>query len=581
MVNSIPVLWVGTPSQDAFDVWWDVALIKDILTNEMWAPANGYEFVHHNGLKDIEQMTGGGVVVIPARHWVEADAVPRLREALDKMLWRVLIVVGQEEGNFDYRSFQDDRTKVWLMQPKLEDTADFYIGSGYAPHAREMIERHEHEYLTKPLDWFFAGQNNHERREQAASVLQRMVNREDVKGRVVLSDGFTQGITPQEYFYDMAATKTVPCPSGVQSPDSFRVYEALESGAIPVVDDFSTVLVHEPGYWQKVFNEQGVPFKMFNDYANLEGYICDALRDGLAYRNRVFAWWLKYKRYMAYTLCDHISQLISSTSKPDWTDELAKLVNMQLRDKLTVIIPTSPIKSHPSTKIIEQTINSIRSHLPDCEIIITFDGVRGEQEQYRDNYEEYIRKMLWKCNFEYKNVLPLVFTEHLLQVQMARKALEYVKTPLLLYVEHDCTIRVDGSIDWQGIVRCVEDGTANMVRLSHESEVLDVHKHMYFDDVPQVINGIPLLRTSQYSQRPHVASVAFYKRILNDYFSPDAVTMIEDRMYGVVEQAAREDGIPGWNQFRIWLYAPGHDYKRSYTTDGRDGDLKYDDTYIF
>ena len=65
-------------------------------------------------------------------------------------------------------------------------------------------------------------------------------------------------------------------------------------------------------------------------------------------------------------------------------------------DNLTAIIPTSPIKSHPDTSIIEETIKSIRHHLPDSEIIVTFDGVREEQEDLLEEYTEFKKQMLWK-----------------------------------------------------------------------------------------------------------------------------------------------------------------------------------------
>ena len=46
-----------------------------------------------------------------------------------------------------------------------------------------------------------------------------------------------------------------------------------------------------------------------------------------------------------------------------------------MRDLVTVLIPVSPIPSHPSTEVLDVTIDSIRTRLPDAEIIIMFDGV--------------------------------------------------------------------------------------------------------------------------------------------------------------------------------------------------------------
>ena len=42
---------------------------------------------------------------------------------------------------------------------------------------------------------------------------------------------------------------------------------------------------------------------------------------------------------------------------------------------ITIIVPVSPIASHPDTAILAETIESIRYHHPTAEIFLTFDGV--------------------------------------------------------------------------------------------------------------------------------------------------------------------------------------------------------------
>jgi hypothetical protein len=84
---------------------------------------------------------------------------------------------------------------------------------------------------------------------------------------------------------------------------------------------------------------------------------------------------------------------------------------MQIGD-VTIVVPTSYIPSHPSTKIIDETIKNIRFHFPNNEIILQIDGIREEQKQYEDQYNEYKNKVLWKCLHEYKNILPIIFDKH-------------------------------------------------------------------------------------------------------------------------------------------------------------------------
>jgi hypothetical protein len=244
---------------------------------------------------------------------------------------------------------------------------------------------------------------------------------------------------------------------------------------------------------------------------------------------------------------------------------------------ITVVIPVSPIKSHPDTVILDETLDSVRHHLPDAEIIVTFDGVRTEHEGRLEDYEEFIRRALWRLDKVYGNTCPFIFDRHTHQVGMLRGVLDEVRTPLLMYVESDTPLVTDEPIDWQTIVGFIQSGESNLVRLNHESHILDAHQHLVCG---HDLDGL-MTRTAQWSQRPHVATVAYYRRILASHFSVDANSFIEDRMHGVVQQDVELDGINGWRQHRIHMYSPPGNQKRSYTTDGRAGEAKYDDTQVF
>ena len=249
-------------------------------------------------------------------------------------------------------------------------------------------------------------------------------------------------------------------------------------------------------------------------------------------------------------------------------------------DLITVVIPTSPIKLHPSTDIIDETIGTIRKHLPDSEIIITFDGVRSEQEHYRENYEEYTRRMLWKCNYEFHNVLPIVFETHEHQVGMMRKALTLIKTPLLLYAEHDTPITPDCEIEWEGLASVLMSGEAGVIRLHHEALILACHEHLMLDSKPRKVGSVLIKRTVQWSQRPHLAKVSLYKWLIESYFTHASRTMLETVLYGRVTETYKLEGLPGWEKFRLWIYTPpGGNIKRSYTRDGRGDDPVYDMIY--
>ena len=244
---------------------------------------------------------------------------------------------------------------------------------------------------------------------------------------------------------------------------------------------------------------------------------------------------------------------------------------------ITVVTPVSPIKSHPDTTILEETITSVRTLLPSAEIFLTFDGVRDEQKSRQADYDEFIHRTLWLSDHVWGNVVPFLFDEHEHQSGMMRHIINKIDTSLLLYVEQDTPIVTDEPIDMPAIEQHILDGESNLVRLYHEGVMPAEHMHLMHGHHHDLF-----IDTSQWSQRPHVASTAYYRRILDSHFTSGSKCFIEDRMYGILEEAERIDGYQGWVQHRIHIYDPGNgNMKRSYHTDGRAGESKFDDTQVY
>lgn len=241
---------------------------------------------------------------------------------------------------------------------------------------------------------------------------------------------------------------------------------------------------------------------------------------------------------------------------------------------ITVVVSTSPIPSHPDTHIIDETIASVLAHLPVSEIILMCDGVRPEQEHRRADYEAYLQRVMWSADHRWRHTLPLIWDEHLHQAGCTKRALEHVQTPLILFVEGDTPL-TDGDIPWQALTEVITAGDANVVRFSHEASILEPHRHLMLDDQPQQVRGVPLMRTIQWSQRPHLASTAWYRDMIDRFFGYGRHDFIEDVVYGKLIAAYERDGDMGWLNWRTWIYTPDGDIKRSLHTDGRAGGDKF------
>ena len=96
----------------------------------------------------------------------------------------------------------------------------------------------------------------------------------------------------EEYVGELLNTKFVPCPGGM-NPETFRFYEALEMGAIPVY-------VRTPGddlYFQKIHeNLQILGSTSWNDACTLIDYMCGNPETMDKYRTLLLTNWIQWKR---------------------------------------------------------------------------------------------------------------------------------------------------------------------------------------------------------------------------------------------------------------------------------------------
>lgn len=227
---------------------------------------------------------------------------------------------------------------------------------------------------------------------------------------------------------------------------------------------------------------------------------------------------------------------------------------------ITAIIPVSPIPTHPSTEILDQTVASIRERLPNAEMIIMFDGVPAWMEERRADYEQFKIAALWKCNHEW-SAIPMVFDHHMHQSLMTAAALDLVRTPLILWSEQDTPLHND--IPFESLLPPILTGYINLLRFHFEAQVHPEHEHLMLDHSPIDILGAPFLRTRQWSGRPHLAKTEYYRTIRDKYWD-NQPRFIEHIMYGIVAE-----GGDNYDEHRLHIYAPEGTLVRSKHLDGR------------
>ncbi len=506
-------------------------------------PARGYW--DHAFLDEMLEGLGKSdrhVFIIPGKDQNDIDSFRKINARLSKYDKVLVFITSDEEGLFDINEIEHPDAIIYSQY----GNGGFMFPLGYTTETRKILKKIG--YRKKDMNWFFAGQVTHKRRELCVEQLRKLKG-----GELVETDGFGKGLSQEDYLESLSEARTAPSPSGAVSVDSFRTYEALEAGCIPIVDDMSPIKSVRANYWYKLFGGN-IPFPVFTNYDHLPKLIDKASRYK-NYNNKVFAWWINMKHQFRELL------------KQDLGIE---------KEDMVAVVPISPIKSHPDTAILEETIKSIRVHT-DCPIVLTFDGVRKEQNDKEADYNEFISKMLWKINFEYENVFPIIFDKHHHQSGMMQYFLNSVDVKYILYVEQDTPLTPDRDIDWKKCKDYIDSGKANVIRFHFEEVIPEPHEHLMIGGVEDGFQ-----KTVQWSQRPHLASQDMY-RIIMGLFSDKTNSFIEDYIHGVLQDVWKEKGMRGWNKWKVWIYHPddGIGIKRSLHTDGRAGAEKYDDKQTF
>lgn len=303
-MDKVYVVWKSYHKPEIKDRgYWDQGLLEDTFKQ---VPL---EFEHVYDVKDVPTGEGrdnfGAIFIINGRtHTTDAD---KINADIAQLRWVLFIDTGDEEAVFPWRDVHHPVMRIWMMLPRMTEHNDthFKLPNGYRPETRATLrEIGEQE---KVLDYSFIGQVNHERRQQCYDVLTQFQTVYP-KTLVKLTEGFgAKTVEYKDYMRTLAVTKIAPCPSGVESPDNFRLYEALEAGCVPVVDAFSTNF-KTPGFWKYLFGN-GIPFPIVDYWDAFPDMIPQLLKEYPNNANKCFAWWQQQKRKLKWQLYDDVKEL--------------------------------------------------------------------------------------------------------------------------------------------------------------------------------------------------------------------------------------------------------------------------------
>lgn len=178
---------------------------------------------------------------------------------------------------------------VWrnLFNPLLNNQKNLtFFPLGYKEgFANKMISKchEERKYL-----WFFAGDIKKSSRAEMFENMKKVSN-----GFYHLTTYFDSkdSLSSKEYREIMSMSTFIPCPAGFVHLDSFRIYEALEAGCIPIIENGRGI-----DFFSSWMGKGPVP--MIERWADAPALINQIVSTGSTERIRMECqnWWNEKKR---------------------------------------------------------------------------------------------------------------------------------------------------------------------------------------------------------------------------------------------------------------------------------------------
>ena len=213
-------------------------------------------------------------LLVTPGHFRDTEAINAFLDG-DWIVW----ILGDEEGDCP---FWDVQAPVWKQfpNPHRAHWPDRVLPLGYTPHTRPALQDLGLPY--EKSGWILTGQNTNIRRKQAFAALEAID-----PSRIHPSPTFAGGHPPEKYIRQLWEVEWAPSPAGNVRSDSFRMWEALEAGAVPILD--ATTPAHDRNVWPDTLGDH--PFPVMHDW-NQVGQILE----GPAPMAEAGVWYTKYER---------------------------------------------------------------------------------------------------------------------------------------------------------------------------------------------------------------------------------------------------------------------------------------------
>lgn len=248
--------------------------------------------------RDFHAEYDGSIVVINGAADPPID-MHQLNTQLNPFKWVLLVMIGDEASRLRLDWIEHPCLSIWEYDAKPGKLKYHPLPAG--PIQVPFVQS------AKTLDWFVSG-----------SIRDINWDRE-IRGLRGNGLYYPHHLGYQEYGENLAASVCVPCRPSWTSPETCRIYDALESGSIPIVGIYPGE--DPPGhcwwrgynydwdnFWLNLFGEQP-PFPVIRTPNALQDAVNNTVREWPENGRRVHAWWEDYKTRLIESLRAEVKRL--------------------------------------------------------------------------------------------------------------------------------------------------------------------------------------------------------------------------------------------------------------------------------
>ncbi|KAL0487432.1 hypothetical protein AKO1_000836 [Acrasis kona] len=260
--------------------------------------------------------------------------------------------------------------------------------------------------------------------------------------------------------------------------------------------------------------------------------------------------------------------------------------NIDIADRITVVVTTSPTRSNPSIDVVKTVFDSFKKvqGVHECRKILVFDGydiakenqktlfssgrISLEEEVAYNQYKQNVMELIANDD-SFKNTEALMLTERMGYSWALKAAMKFVNTPYVFSCQHDYAFTAQDipTLDILNLMDQHKDlinyvgfmSGSNVTYLQQiESTVIKLNKQNIPFTLKFPDDKVPLVKLNFWFDKNHIGRVDYYRRIVvsDGRCIVRRGDFVEDRLGQLIRKRVAVGGDEAHSIFGTYWYHP-------------------------